>query len=207
MARLAQTDSAQRQRALFELADEQAGYFTARQAQAAGYSHRLQHHHAGAGSWQHVGRGLYRLQHYPVSPHEGYVQLSLWSRDRQEEPQAVLGSKTALTLHDLSDLMPDRIHLIVPMGFRKKPPPGVVLHRSVLLEDDIQNATGYRLTTPLRTLLDLADSDLSPEHLHQGVREALERGLVRRRKLEERLQDPTLGPKARHRLQAALEAL
>lgn len=109
-------------------------------------------------------------------------------------------------LHDLSDLMPDRVHLVVPPGFRKKPPPGVVLHRAMLPAADIQNAAGYRLTTPLRTLLDLAASDLSPEHLHQGIREALDRGLVRRHKLEERLQDPVLGPGVQQRLQAALEA-
>lgn len=198
--------SGQRRAALFAVADGQAGSFTAKQAEAAGYSRRMHTYYVHLGEWRHVGHGLYRLEHYPDTPHERYVQLILWSRDRRDEPQAVLGFETALTLHELSDLIPDRVHLVVPPGFRKRPPPGAVLHQSVLPETDIQPAHGYRLTTPLRTLLDLAGSDLSPEHLHQGLREALERGLVHRRKLEERLRDPTLDPAARRRLQAALEA-
>ncbi|MEF2279915.1 type IV toxin-antitoxin system AbiEi family antitoxin domain-containing protein [Deinococcus sp. YIM 134068] len=199
--------TSQRRAALFAVADGQAGYFTAKQAEAAGYSRRMHTYSAQQGAWRHVGHGLYRLEQYPDTPHEPYVQLSLWSRDHQDEPQGVLGFDTALMLHDLSDLMPDRVHLVVPPGFRKRPPPGVVLHRGVLPEADLQPAQGYCLTTPLRTLLDLAGSDLSPEHLHQGLREALERGLVRRRKLEERLGDPTLDPTARRRLLAALENL
>lgn len=43
---------------------------------------------------------------------------------------------------------------------------------------------GYRVTTPLRTILDIARSPrVSPEHLETAVAEALERGLVRRKRL------------------------
>jgi hypothetical protein len=42
---------------------------------------------------------------------------------------------------------------------------------------------GYRITRPLRTLLDAAASSLSAEHLAAAVRDALGRGLVRRRLL------------------------
>lgn len=193
-----------RRAALFAVADGQAGYFTAGQAEAAGYSRRLHVHHVQQGTWRRVGHGLYRLEQYPDSAQEPYVQLSLWSRDRHDEPQAVLGYETALRLHDLSDVLPDRIHLIVPPGFRKVPPPGVILHRGVLPAADLQPATGYRVTTPLRTLVDVAGSDLSPEHLHRGLHEALDRGLIRHRTLEERLHE--LGPLAKRRLRAALEA-
>ena len=44
---------------------------------------------------------------------------------------------------------------------------------------------GYRITTPLRTLLDVAASPLSVEHLEAATIEAIERGVVRRRALAE----------------------
>ena len=112
------------------------------------------------------------------------VRLSLWSRDKDGEPQGVIGHETALRLYELSDLMPGQYHLSVPKGFRKIPPPGVVLHKANLELEDWGWRTGYRITTALRTLIDLALDHLIPEHLETATRQALERGLVRRKKLE-----------------------
>jgi hypothetical protein len=58
------------------------------------------------------------------------------------------------------------------------------------------------VTTPLRTLLDVADGPLSQEHLDAAVGEALERGLVRWRQLE----STTCSPQARRRLDRSLAA-
>lgn len=191
-----------RSRALFLLADRQAGYFTARQARDLGYSGRLQHHHRHRGNWLEIDRGLFRLRDYPTTTDEELVKLSLWSRDLKGEPQAVVSHETALRLYDLSDLMPSSVHLSVPKGFRKTPPKGVVLHKISLVPIDVEARAGYRVTTPLRTLLDLADSPLSPEHFEAATREALERGLVRRRSLERAI--ATLEPTARDRLEHVL---
>ena len=181
---------------LFEVADRQAGYFTSRQAREAGYDYRLQHYHRERGNWIPVGHGLYRLRQYPDVEDEELVRLSLWSRDRGGRPQAVVSHETALRLHDLTDLMPDRVHLSVPKGFRKEPPKGIVLHKARLKDGDVEDRRGYRVTTPLRTILDIARSPrVSPEHLEAAVAEALERGLVRRKWLEEALK--TLKDKGR----------
>jgi len=59
-----------------------------------------------------------------------------------------------------------------------------VLHKGRLAPGDVEARPGLQVTTPLRTLLNVADSPLSQEHLNAAVREALERGLVRRRHLE-----------------------
>jgi hypothetical protein len=98
------------------------------------------------------------------------------------------GEQTNVRLHELTDLMPDRIHLSVPKGFRKRPPKGVVLHKTRLEEGDVEDRRGYRVTTPLRTILDVARSlRVSPEHLEAAVAEALGRGLVRRKRLRDAL--------------------
>lgn len=104
--------------------------------------------------------------------------------------QALASHATALRVYELSDVMPAKIHLGVPKDFRKRAPKGVMLHKSELTQGDIAFRDGYRITTPLRALLDVANSPLSPEHLASALQEALERGLVRRAKVDEALSMP-----------------
>jgi predicted transcriptional regulator of viral defense system len=173
---------------LFEVADRQAGYFTAGQALEAGYDYPLQHYHRERGHWTKVGQGLFRLNRYPEGENEELVRLYLWSRDREGNPQAVVSHETALRLYGLSDLMPGKVHLSVPRGFRKRSPRGVVLHKQDLAVGDMDEWNGFRVTTPLKTILDVTRCrEVSPEHLESAVREAVVRGLVRRKRLHEEL--------------------
>lgn len=170
---------------LYGIAEQQAGYFTAAQALEAGYSRASQHYHQKVGNWRREGHGIYRLAQFPHMPDEHYVRLMLWSRDRAGITQAVISHETALQAYELSDVMPALIHLSVPPGFRKQPPHGVKLHRQKLGPEDVTERDGYRITTPLRTLLDAASSALSAEHLAAAVQDALDHGLVRRRTLKQ----------------------
>ena len=185
---------------LYEMAAAQEGYFTAGQALQAGYAYSQQHFHRSRGNWLRVDRGLYRLRDFPPGEREDLVRWSLWSRDQKGKPQAVVSHETALAVHELSDVMPNRVHLTVPKGFRKRVPPGCVLYKAILAAGDVEARSGYQVTTPLRTLLDVADSPLSQEHLNRAVREALERGLVRRSLLER----AQCSPRVRGRLAQAL---
>ena len=195
----------ERHRRLFALADGQAGYFTAAQAKALGFLNQYQQHHRESGAWQQVDRGLYRLRDYPQSEHEQLVQLTLWSHNRLRQPQAVVSHQTALGFYGLSDLMPAKVHLTVPPGFRKTAPPEVVLHRGALEKTDYQEYGGFRVTTPLRTLLDVARAHLSPEHLETATGEALDRGLVRRGVLKAMLGKVELPSAALEGFRRALE--
>lgn len=193
-------------RALATLAHEQGGYFTAKQAQQAGYGYRHLDYHETAGNFDRVGHGLYRLPEVPRAEHDDLIRLSLWSRNQNDEPQAVASHETALVLHELGDLLPRAVHLTVPPGFRKKPPAGCVFHKATLAASDIEERAGFRVTTPLRTLLDAAAGGVSQEELGKAVAEALSRGLVRRKALEDAAADvaferlkPALGGKPKHR--------
>lgn len=192
-------------RTLFELADTQAGYFTAKQAEQAGYSRRMQHYHQKTGEWDRTARGLYRLRNYPITNDEQYAELTLWSRNLQDQPQAVLGFETALHLHELSDLNPAEIHLIVPPGFRKKAPAGIKLHQHHLLAQDIQDRGAYSVTTPLRTLLDAAHSKISPEHLQAAIATALRTGQVRASKFQQAFGEADLPASVRQYAEKAME--
>jgi len=195
-------DPLENARRLYQVASAQGGYFTAGQALQAGYAYSQQHFHVGRGNWLQIDRGLYRLHDFPPGEREDLVRWSLWSRNQRGLPQAVVSHDTALTVHELSDVMPSQVHLTVPPGFRKKIPPGCVLHRANLAAGDVELRDGYQVTTPLRTLLDVALSPLSQEHLNAAVSDALERGLVRRRQLE----NVPCSVQARRRLDQALSA-
>lgn len=196
-------DPQQNARRLFQIASDQGGYFTAAQALRVGYAYSQQHFHVVRGNWIRVHPGIFRLRDYPHGEREDLIRLTLWSHNRQGEPQAVVSHHTALSVHELSDLMPAQIHLTVPSRFRKKPPKGCVLHKAALSKDDVEMRIGFNVTTPLRTLLDVADAPLSQEHVNNAVADALERGLVRRQTLE----SISSLPRIRQRLDQALAAL
>ena len=59
-----------REEKLFEVADRQAGYFTAKQALETGYGYPLQHYHRERGHWVPAGHGLFRLRRYPEGENE-----------------------------------------------------------------------------------------------------------------------------------------
>lgn len=172
------------QREIAALAATQGGYFTARQAEALGYERRRLAYHADAGNFERAGQGLYRFPTLPFSEHDDLVRAYFWSRDQSDAPQATVSHRTALALHELSDLFAGQLHLTVPPGFRKRPLRGWVLHRGTLARTDVEEREGFRVTTPLRTLLDVSHSaDVSDEELAKAVRDALQRGSVSRKKL------------------------
>jgi predicted transcriptional regulator of viral defense system len=111
----------------------------------------------------------------------------LWSRNRHDQPQGVFSHATALTLYELSDVMPAKLDMTVPPGFRRMAalPEVLRLHHARLSARDIQTIDGVRVTTPLRTLIDvIAGNVTAPDLLRQAVDEALKRGLIMRRHLE-----------------------
>jgi predicted transcriptional regulator of viral defense system len=172
-------------RALHAIAAGQGGYFTAKQAATAGYDYPHLTYHLKAGNFERAQHGLYRVITIPLAEHDDLIRLSLWSRDRRDVPQAVVSHETALAMHQLSDVLPRRIHLSVPRTFRKSPPPNCVLHRAKIERSEMEPRDGYSLTTPLRTLLDVAAAKtVTSEQLAKAVDDAIERGLVRRSKLE-----------------------
>lgn len=183
------TKQRDRKQALYELAVQQQGFFTAGQAQVAGYSKRLRHHHKTQGNWEEHGWGLYRLSQFPHSQDEDLVKLTLWSRNKSGQPQAVVSHDTALRLFELSDVLPEKYHLTVPPGFRKAAPPDVVLHQGRLESQDIQMREGFSVTTLLRTLIDVAQNNLALEQFGLAVEQALELGLMRREKLIKRREE------------------
>ena len=166
---------------LFEIAAAQDGLFTTQQAAEAGYSPQLLAHHLGAWRMIRVRRGIYRLVHFPAGDHEELTAIWLWS-----EHAGVFSHQTAFALHDLSDVLPSRVHLTLPAAWRKRRlrvPDGVVLHYGDVPESDRRWFGPVPATAPMRTLQDCAGEHLQPEILRGAAADALHRGLVTRDEL------------------------
>jgi len=163
---------------LFETASLQQGYFTAKQAIRAGFSYRMHTHYKQNGEWLEIDRGVFRLAQFPNSPDEDYVRWSLWSRNNNGQPQAVISHDSALSIHALSDIMPSKIYFTVPPGFRKKAPKGCVIRRGRISDDEKEQREGFFITNPLRTIIDSAESDFSIDYLEQAIQEACDKGMI-----------------------------
>lgn len=137
-------------RYLFALAAGQGGYFTAAQAKEIGYSYQAQAHHVAAANWVRVDRGIFRLADWAPDLHDHLARWSLWSRGR-----GVVSHETALSVHDIGEFESSQVHLTVPHGFTPRSE-AVRLHYADLAAADTANHSAFRVTTPLRSLVDLA---------------------------------------------------
>jgi predicted transcriptional regulator of viral defense system len=171
----------EREDRLFQIADAQQGFFTAQQAVEAGYDSASTSYHAKVGNWLREHRGIYRLRNYPRSDQSDLVVWSLWSRNRDQVPQGVYSHETALDIYGLTELIPSKLHMTVPTGFRRThaAPDILVLHSARLSQDDLQVMRGFSVTRPIRAIKDLLSSrSLPSDILAQALESALRRGLL-----------------------------
>jgi predicted transcriptional regulator of viral defense system len=159
---------------------QQSGYFTISQAQQHSVSRQLLEHHIRQGRFERIRRGLYRIRSFPTAQHDEIREK--WMAVGMDK--AIASHESALALLELSDTIPDKVHLLVPRRHRGlRRPPGVVIHTR---PDNEKVATvsreGMPLTTPARTLVDIVDR-IQPEQAAMAIEQALRRGLLTTRQL------------------------
>jgi len=173
---MSDTSRAPDRSALDRLAFAQEGYFTSAQGAKLGFSPQLLAHHARGGRFERVRRGLYRLRDFPVAPHEEIRAAWLPLGDR-----AVVSHESGLELNELSDVIPDRVHLTVPRearGVRARP--GVALHTTTRPPSgaDVTRRASIAVTSPARSIVDAASSGTAPEQIETAIRQALTAGMT-----------------------------
>ncbi|PYT24172.1 MAG: hypothetical protein DMG57_29620 [Acidobacteria bacterium] len=176
----------QASRRLFEIAEQQQGFFTTKQAKAAGFAENTHPYHFQVGNWIREYRGIYRLALFPMADRPDLVLWALWSRNRDEEVEGVYSHHTALSLYDLSDLNPAKLHMTVPTDFRRNSDiPGIlVLHYADLPATDVKMGQGFKFTRPLRTILDLIEAGTVERGvIRQALKQAVDRGLISRQQI------------------------
>lgn len=145
------------------IASSQGGYFTATQALQAGYADSQHVYHVKTGHWEKVQRGIYRFAGASAPDWPELIIWSLWSRDRDGQPQGIYSRETALQIHGAMARRAGPLHMTVPRSFRKNTelPPDLVLHKEDLPAEDIEALDGFRAVSLRRALAETTDH---PEH-------------------------------------------
>lgn len=158
--------------ALYRRAEQQAGYFTAKQAAVAGFSRDGLSRNASAGRFLRASRGVYRLVQFPASPLEDLFVA--WLRCG---PKSVISHDSALAVYDLSGVIPGEVHVTVPRSASRRRP-GIRQHTRSIDPSEITIREGLPVTSVPRTIADVASAGLPEEHVGEAIRDALKEGLV-----------------------------
>jgi len=162
---------------LYEIAENQVGYFTASQARDVGFSWERLSSNAKTGLFLRVARGVYRLSRFPGSAYEDLFVA--WLRTGRN---AVISHESALSVYELTDVLPGDIHVIVPRTASRRRK-GIRQHTNQLAPDEITRREGLPVTTVARTIADVSISGLAEEQVQQAIRESLQRGLTSQNEL------------------------
>lgn len=184
-------------RRLQQVAFRQRGYFSAAQAKEVGYTHQAQKYHVDRGNWTRIDRGLYRIADWPAADQDSFVRWYVWS-----DLRGAISHQSAAEAHQLGEFDPANVHITMPVGFSTRNKL-VAVHNANLDSPDIDMLSDFAVTTPTRTLLDLAaSSDMPQEQLDSIVADAADIGLLDRPTLDRRMDE--FGNFAALRLERAL---
>ena len=131
---------------LYQIAEDQAGYFSLAQARELSLQRNQIYRELQRGKFDSAGRGVYRFVQFPASRFEG-IHVAVLSAG----PQAVVGFQTAFYVYELSDLIPDEIHLILPATSSRRRP-GIRVHTIQLSTEDVTQFEGLPITTVDKTI-------------------------------------------------------
>lgn len=173
------------------IAAEQATYVSTAQAARVGVKARALARLAGAGELERVLRGVYRVLAAPEPPHpELLAAWTLlagdrlpWERGPDTQPPVVVSHTAAAALDELGTFPATRPTFIVASPHRD---PSSLAWKTFMLElaaDEHRERflpQGIRLvvTTPERTLVDLAWAEADPDHVTDALVDGLARGLI-----------------------------
>ncbi|MDO8188324.1 hypothetical protein Q5424_10195 [Conexibacter sp. JD483] len=184
---------------LYEIAEPQGGFIAAHQAVAAGIPRSTLSYHSTEGeALERVARGVYRLRRFPTPP-QAHVIASWLALARAD---AVVSHESAAELLDITDLIPDVVHVTVPRSKRGlRVPAGVRVHFSDRPIQRRREVLGIPVTGAERTIADMLRTDGWTEQSDLAVRESIVHGLTTPRRLR-----AELPAKWQLRLEAALTA-
>jgi hypothetical protein len=156
--------SGQLDRAVAVLAKRQHGVVARRQLVALGLGQDAIDHRLRCGRLHHLHRGIYAVGHPVLSAAGRWMAAVLACGDG-----AVLSHRSAAALWEIRPSSAPRIDVTVPRHLHARP--GIHPHHGRLPPDEVTTHRGIPVTTPPRTLLDLA-TVLDPRRVERAVQEA-----------------------------------
>jgi len=162
---------------LYQIAEEQAGYFSLSQARELNLQRSQIYREVRRNKFERAASGVYRFAQFPPSRFEE-IHVAVLSAGKG----AIVGFQTALYIYELSDIIPDEIHLILTQTSSRRRP-GIRVHNVKLAPDDVILWEGFKMTTVARTIADVARTHFDDTQIELAVRQALARGLTTKEKL------------------------
>ncbi|MFV2196978.1 type IV toxin-antitoxin system AbiEi family antitoxin domain-containing protein [Nocardiopsis sp. LOL_012] len=167
--------------ALADLAEEQGGLFTRRQAETTGMAwSTLSHLSSEAAIVERVAHGVYRMRGAPAPEHlelrAAWLQLSPGTPAWERRPaDGVVSHRSAAALYGFGHLPAD-IHEFTLPRRRQSRRPDLRLHRGHLTETEWTSLNGLLVTRPQRIVSDLLSAREDPGAVGQVLAEALRDG-------------------------------
>ena len=162
---------------LYQIAEDQAGYFSLVQAREIGLRRNQIYRDLKRGKFEKANQGVYRFVQFPASRFEE-IHVAVLSAGQH----ALVGFQSALYVYDLSDIIPDEIHLILPITSSRRRP-GIRVHTIQLTPGDISRLEGLPITSVDKTIIDCAFAHVEDEQIRIAVFQSLRRGMTTRQKL------------------------
>lgn len=163
--------------ALEQLALRQCGFVATDQASALGLTAGDVNSLLESGTWISDCPGLFRLDSVRHTALDEFAKWCTWFADR-----ATVSHYSAAELHGLGHLQPRFLHFSTEMPITA-PVRQLALHRCILTESECEQIGPIRITTPVRTVLDLAAGGISQELLDEVVSDGLAIGRLDAREL------------------------
>lgn len=165
---------------LYGIAEDQAGYFTAAQARAAGLHQVRLVQLAQQGDIERISRGVYRVTRFPVLQQGHFMEAVLWPQVRRPDVVGVISHQSALSIHQLSDVSPARVHLTLPASvrIRRAVPKGLTIHHADLAPADVERVAGIPVTTPARSIRDVHAGHMGNDVVRQAIADGRRSGAL-----------------------------
>lgn len=156
---------------LQELASSQEGLFHVRDAREFGISDstlslskRVERHPDF--------RGVHRFRYASSGRWNMHTAAFIWSRGT-----GVISHGSALEIWELSDWLPRRVDMTLPLSWKERIiPPQVQPHFADLPDEDTQWFESFRITTARRSVDDFIALGIRPDLARQAVEQATARG-------------------------------
>lgn len=163
---------------LERIGSEQWSLVTTAQAKRAGIERLRLSRLADGGGLERVRRGVYALPSASYDPHQDLKAAwlatvpDLTVDERAEEIDFVVSHQSAASVLGLGNLIPDKHELTAPVR-RQTSQSDLKLYQSSIDDGDIMHVDGLPVTSPTRTVVDLATQSVDFDYLAYLIRDAL----------------------------------
>jgi hypothetical protein len=180
-----------------EVTEAQQGYVTRAQAHEEGVDDSALQRGVTSGAVERLDHGVYRISGAGYDPHQGlrvaWLRLTpdLSPRERTVRPRLWVSHRSAAALFDLGVAIADVPEFISDRRLQSRSDVKIWVRTGGLDRDSWTVQDGFAVTTPAKTIADLADDHMDGGHLGRIASDAMAKGLVTESEVAAALDDRT----------------